>query len=123
MKWELKGGALRSESKIHRAKIVRDRQTNSPGYILDLQIGYHPTYDFKTSHEAEKWAEARMNEFKKEFISSLIVEIRDTEYGFGGLLEIFGGYEGVDKWTVYHGDTTVYEGTLEECKNYIAECF
>lgn len=64
-----------------------------------------------------------MNEFKKEFISSLIVEIRDTEYGFGGLLEIFGGYEGVDKWTVYHGDTTVYEGTLEECKNYIVECF
>lgn len=76
-----------------------------------------------TEEEAKTLAEARMNEIKKEFIRSLVTKILDTEYGFGGLLEIFGGYEGVDEWRVYHGDTTVYEGTLEECKNYIVSCF
>ena len=123
MNWEKDGDKLVSQSKIHRAKIVRDRQ--SPGYILDLQIGCHPRHDFKSSLEAEKWAEARMSEFKKEFILSLIVKYSEDSYMFGkDVMQIIGGYDDKDEWRVYGcGFVGLFEGTLEECKNYIVGCF
>ena len=125
MNWEKDGDKLISQSKIHRAKIVRDRQFGSPGYILDLQIGCHPTHDFKSILDAEKWAEARMNEFKKQFTLSLIVKFSEDSYMFGkDVMQIIGGYDGKDKWTVYGIKFThLFQGTLEECKNYIVECF
>lgn len=126
MNWEKDGNKLVSQSKIHRAKIARDHQPGSPGYILDLQIGYNPRHDFKSSLEAEKWAEARMNEFKKDFILSLITKEGEDIYGFGGPLNIniIGGYDNLDAWTVYGtGFNKLFQGTLEECKNYIVECF
>ena len=124
MNWEKDGDKLVSQSKIHRAKIARDRQLGSPGYILDLQIGCHPTHDFKSIFEAEKWAESRMNEFKKEFILSLITKFSEDLYVLGiGVMQIVGGYEG-DRWRVYqNSDQEMFIGTLEECKNYIVECF
>lgn len=121
MNWEKDGNKLVSQSKIHRAKIVR--QPGSPGYILDLQIGHNPRHDFKSSLEAEKWAEARMNEFKKDFILSLIIKQSEDSYMFGNdVMQIIG--DGEDKWTVYGIKFThLFQGTLEECKNYIVECF
>ena len=76
----------------------------------------------ESEQDAKEWAEARMNEFKKEFILSLITK-DGYNYKFGNILEMFGGYEGVDEWTVYRGDDELFEGTLEECKNYIVSCF
>lgn len=73
--------------------------------------------------EAKEWAEARMNEIKKEFILSLIVKWSEDSYAFGGDLgvRIYGGGK---KWRVYRaGMVKLFEGTLEECKNYIAGCF
>ena len=92
-------------------------------WILDLQIGVHPRRDFDSRLAAEKWAEARMNEIKKEFILSLITKFSDDLYTFGGLLEIVGGYDGADKWSVYQTSFKLFQGTLEECKNYIVSCF
>lgn len=125
MNWEKDGDKLISQSKIHRAKIVKDFQHGSPGYILDLQIGYHPRHDFKTSAEAEKWAEARMNEFKKEFILSLITKKGDNLYKIGGALDISIVRIHDETWAICAGSefNDLYKGTLEECKNYIVECF
>lgn len=78
---------------------------------------------FDSEQETKEWAEARMNEIKKEFILSLITQPGEGVYSFGNLVDIIGGYHGLDIWTVYHGDDATYKGTLEECKNYIASCF
>lgn len=78
---------------------------------------------YATEQEAKEWAEARMNEIKKEFILSLITKTGNDVYSFGNLVDIVGGYDGLDVWTVYHGDNATYKGTLEECKNYIVSCF
>jgi len=77
----------------------------------------------ESEQEAKRWAEARMNEIKKEFILSLITRAGNDVYSFGNLVDIVGGYDGLDIWTVYHGDNATYKGTLEECKNYIVSCF
>lgn len=79
--------------------------------------------NFISEQDAKEWAEARMNEIKKEFILSLITKAGNDVYSFGNLVDIVGGYEGLDIWTVYHGDNATYKGTLEECKNYIVSCF
>lgn len=76
-----------------------------------------------TEQDAKEWAETRMNEIKKEFILSLITKAGNDVYSFGNLVDIVGGYDGLDIWTVYHGDNATYKGTLEECKNYIVSCF
>jgi len=79
----------------------------------------------KTEQDAKEWAESRMNEFKKEFILSLITKFGDDLYIFGiGVMQIVGGYDGIDRWRVYqNSEHELFEGTLEECKNYIASCF
>lgn len=79
----------------------------------------------ETEQEAKEWAEARMSEIKKEFILSLIVKYSEDSYVFGkDVMQIIGGYDGEDKWTVYGIKFThLFQGTLEECKNYIVECF
>ena len=96
-----------------------------------IQVFIYPFSDMKRFSEGEieaakEWAETRMNEFKKEFILSLIIKEGEDIYGFGGPLNIniIGGYDGEDEWTVYGTRfKELHKGTLEECKNFIAECF
>lgn len=75
-----------------------------------------------TEHDAKEWAESRMNEIKKEFILSLITKFSDDLYILGiGVMQIVG--EG-DKWRVYqNSEHEQFQGTLEQCKNYIVSCF
>lgn len=75
-----------------------------------------------TEQDAKEWAEARMNEIKKEFILSLIVE-EEGSYIFGkGVMKIAREDDGV--WFLYGSDYDIItEGTLEECQDYIVSCF
>lgn len=73
-----------------------------------------------TEQDAKEWAEARMNEIKKEFILSLIAE-EGNNYRFGKHIEIFHRYD--DRYCVFVEELKAFKGTLEECKNYIVSCF
>ena len=118
MNWEKKGDTLVHPGFIS-AKIVKD----GTGALAEVQITSIDRKDCDSMFSAEKWAEARMNEIKKEFILSMITKFSDDLYTFGNLLDIIGGYGGLDIWTVYDGDNVSFQGTLEQCKNYIASCF
>jgi hypothetical protein len=120
MKWEAHGSSLIHPGFIS-AKIVRD----GTGALAEVRAIHIGRKDCDSIMSAEKWAEARMNELKKEFILSLITKESKDTYVLGkGILHIIGGYEGKDEWGVYGtGEPDVFYGTLEECKNYIASCF
>lgn len=115
------------------------------GYIttggpLRASVKYHKTFDnyqirvgglsahgsAKTEEEAKRFGEEQLQIAKRAFILSLITKEGEDIYGFGGMLNIniIGGYDGIDAWTVYGtGFNELHRGTLEECKNYIASCF
>ena len=111
------------------------------GYIttagpLSASVKYHSLFDnyqvrvgglsahgsAKTKEEAKIFGEEQLQIAKRAFILSLITNIGEDLYEFGNLLDIVGGYDG-DAWTVYNGDSVLFQGTLEECKNYIVSCF
>lgn len=116
MNWKKDGGSIKSESNLHFAKIVPFRE----GYLLDLKIGVESRREFDSDLKAEKWAETRMNEFKREFILSLIEKRSEDMYELGNdVCSIIGGRDG-DEWRVYGTKFVhLFEGTLEDCKNYI----
>lgn len=90
------------------------------GWTTGLYFDSIESEYMETEQEAKEWAEARMNEIKKEFILSLIVE-EGNNYRFGKHIEIFYRYD--DRYCVFVEELKVFKGTLEECKNYIVSCF
>jgi hypothetical protein len=117
MKW------IKQEDGIVHPGFVYARVSQNPfGWVANVGVRKSQSIN-DSEQDAKQWAEARMNELKKEFIKSLIVKYSEDTYTFGGLLEIVGGYDGIDKWSVYQTSFKLFEGTLEECKNYIASCF
>lgn len=74
-----------------------------------------------TEEEAKKFGEEQLQLMKRAVILSLITG-KDNSYVFGaGVMKI---HEDEGVWTVYGtAYDELYEGTLEECKNYIVECF
>jgi hypothetical protein len=78
-----------------------------------------------TEEEAKRFGEEQLQIAKRAFILSLITKFSEDAYTFGGELgvKIIGGYTG-DEWCVYRaGMVKLFEGTIDECKNYIASCF
>jgi len=114
--------------------------TQEDGYIttrgpLRASVKYHKTFDnyqirvgglsaqgsAKTEEEAKRFGEEQLQIAKRAFILSLIVEITSKEYNFGGLLCIAKVKDNI--WRVSSERECLFQGTLEECKNYIASCF
>ena len=118
MKWE----QTKYGSALLMPMVSATIRESEAGWICLIASSSLTSYS-DTEQEAKEWAEARMNEIKKEFILSLITQPGEGVYSFGNLVDIIGGYHGLDIWTVYHGDNATYKGTLEECKNYIVSCF
>ena len=107
------GGPLRASVKYH--SLFNNYQVRVGG------LSAHGNAD--TEEEAKKFGEEQLQIAKRAFILSLITK-DGHDYKFGNILNIYGGYEGVDEWTVYgEEDKELFEGTLEECKNYIVSCF
>ncbi len=105
-------GPLRASVKYHR--LFGKYQVRVGG------LSAHGSAD--TEEEAKRFGEEQLQIAKRAFILSLITK-DGHNYKFGNILEMFGGYEGVDEWTVCRGDDEQFYGTLEECKNYIVSCF
>lgn len=119
MNWNKKGNAL-----IHPGFIQAEVCETVFGWDAMAFVKKYSNY-LETEKDAKEWAEARMNELKKEFILSLIVKWSEDSYMLGkDVMQIIGGYDNIDAWTVYGtGFKELFQGTLEECKNYIVECF
>lgn len=119
MNWEKKGNAF-----VHPGFVQAEVCETVFGWDAVAFVKKHSNY-LESEQEAKEWAEARMNEIKKEFILSMIVKFSEDSYMFGkDVMQIIGGYDGKDKWTVYGMKFThLFQGTLEECKNYIISCF
>ncbi len=107
------GGPLRASVKYHR--LFEEYQVRVGG------LSAHGNAN--TEEEAKQFGEEQLQIAKRAFILSLITKAGNDVYSFGNLVDIIGGYDGLDIWTVYHGDNATYQGTLEECKNYIVSCF
>ncbi len=119
MKWEETSRGL-----ITVGPVIVSITRRGSGRSIEAKVGSEVNY-LETEQDAKEWAESRMNEFKKEFILSLITKFGDDLYIFGiGVMQIVGGYDGIDRWRVYqNSEHELFEGTLEECKNYIVSCF
>ena len=98
MNWEQKegyittGGALNASIKHH--SLFDNYQIRVGG------LSAHGTA--KTEEEAKVMAEEKLTELRKAFILSLIEKWSEDSYMFGeDTMQIIGGYEGEDKWTVY----------------------
>ena len=78
-----------------------------------------------TEEEAKQFGEEQLQIMKRAFILSLITKFSDDLYILGiGVMQIVGGYDGIDLWRVYqNSEHEQFYGTLEECKNYIVSCF
>ena len=107
------GGTLRASVKYH--SLLNNYQVRVGG------LSAHGSTD--TEEEAKRFGEEQLQIMKRAIILSLITQPGEGVYSFGNLVDIIGGYHGLDIWTVYHGDNATYKGTLEECKNYIVSCF
>jgi hypothetical protein len=108
------GGPLRASVKYHKS--FNNYQVRVGG------LSAHWAAD--TEEEAKRFGEEQLQIMKRAFILSLITKFSDDLYVLGiGVMQIVGGYDG-DKWKVYqNSDQEMFQGNLEECKNYIASCF
>jgi hypothetical protein len=120
MKWKQEDGYITTEGPL-RASVKTIGYSKSTRYELELSA--HGTFD--TEEEAKKFGEEQLQIAKRAFILSLIVKCSEDSYMFGkDVMQIIGGYDSNDEWRVYgYGFVVLFEGTLEECKNYIVECF
>jgi len=108
------GGPLRASIKYHR--LFEKYQVRVGG------LSAHGSAD--TEEEAKQFGEEQLQTMKRALILSLITKFSDDLYILGiGVMQIVGGYDG-DNWKVYqNSEHEQFQGTLEECKNYIASCF
>jgi len=109
------GGPLRASVKYHR--LFEKYQVRVGG------LSAHGSAD--TEEEAKQFGEEQLQIMKRAFILSLITKFSDDLYILGiGVMQIVGGYDEIDLWRVYqNSEHELFEGTLEECKNYIVSCF
>ena len=114
MKWEETSRGL-----ITVGPVIVSITRRGSGRSIEAKVGSEVNY-LETEQDAKEWAESRMNEIKKEFILSLIVQ-EGNNYRFGKHIEIFHRYD--DRYCVFVEELKVFKGTLEECKNYIVSCF
>ena len=109
------GGPFKASVKYHR--LFEKYQVRVGG------LSAHGTAD--TEEEAKEFGEEQLQIAKRAFILSLIVQEEEGIYTFGSKLgiDIIRHKNNEDKWTVYETSFKLFEGTLEECKNYIVSCF
>ncbi len=121
MKWIQEDGYITTAGPLRAS--IKCRQFGSEYQIRVGGLSAHGSA--KTEEEAKQFGEEQLQIMKRAFILSLIVKYSEDSYVFGkDVMQIIGGYDGEDKWTVYGIKFThLFQGTLEECKNYIASCF
>jgi hypothetical protein len=102
------GGALRASVKYR-----------SQGNYQMRMGGLYAYATADTEEEAKRIGEEQLEIAKRAFILSLITK-EDDEYSFGRLLRII---QVQDIWRVESESDYLFTGTIEECKNYIAELF
>lgn len=125
MNWKQEDGYITTEGPL-RASVKRRLDK----YVVRVG-GLSAHWSCDTEGEAKQFGEEQLKLMKRALIFSLIVKHSEDTYDFGGKLgiRIIGGYMG-DEWSVYSAPDVfkypmikLFQGTLEECKNYIVECF
>jgi len=117
MKWIQEDGYITTAGPLRAS--IKYRQFGSEYQIRIGGLSAHGSA--KTEEEAKEFGEEQLQIMKRAFILSLI---DNNEYGY-----VFGkGVMKIQKddvaWTVYGtAYEELFEGTLEECKNYIVSCF
>ena len=119
MNWIQEDGYITTEGPLRAS--IKYRKYGSDYQIRIGGLSAHGSA--KTEEEAKQFGEEQLQIMKRAFILSLTTKAGNDVYSFGNLVDIVGGHDGLDIWTVYHGDNATYKGTLEECKNYIVSCF
>ncbi len=118
MKWIQEDGYITTAGPLRAS--IKCRQFGSEYQIRVGGLSAHGSA--KTEEEAKQFGEEQLQIMKRAFILSLIVE-EEGSYIFGkGVMKIAKEDDGI--WFLYGSDYDIItEGTLEECKNYIASCF
>ena len=117
MNWIQEDGYITTAGPLRAS--IKYRQFGSEYQIRIGGLSAHGSA--KTEEEAKQFGEEQLQIMKRAFILSLIVETNNG-YIFGtGVMKI---HEDDGVWTVYGtAYEELFEGTLEECKNYIVSCF
>lgn len=117
MNWKQENGYITTEGTL-KASVKYHRLFEK--YVVRVG-GLSAHGSFGTEEEAKQFGEEQLKSMKRAVILSLIKKITSREYSFGGLLCIANVKD--DIWRVSNEREYLFQGTLEECKNYIAECF